>query len=411
VSNSTKKPSSGKAGSDRPKKPYPDFPLSPHASGTWQKKIRGKLHYFGRWGRIVNGKMTRLEGDGWKEALEEYKVQADDLHAGRTPRAKTGEMTVGDLCNRFFTAKTRALEAGEITTRTLTDYTATTDRLVSAFGKTRLVVDLATDDFEKLRAELAKQYGPVRLGNEIQKIRTVFKYGYESGHFDNPVRYGPTFKKPSKSVMRKHRVAAGPRLFEVDDLHRVIEAAGVPLKAMILLGINAGFGNSDVANLPQTALDLTGGWLRFPRPKTGVERRCPLWPATIEALKAALAERPEHKDDADAGLVFVTKYGNRWVRTHGPEHTVINSVQLEFGKVLRSLGIKGRKGVGFYTLRHTFRTIADATRDFPAVRLIMGHADGSIDDVYRERIDDSRLRAVTEYVREWLFGKAKTAAT
>jgi hypothetical protein len=46
------------------------------------------------------------------------------------------------------------------------EYKATTDRLVSTFGKTRLVVDLAGDDFSLLRANLAEQYGPVRLGNE-----------------------------------------------------------------------------------------------------------------------------------------------------------------------------------------------------------------------------------------------------
>src|SRR5208337_3493488 len=97
-SNRTNLPS--KPAIDRPKKPYPDFPLTPHASGTWQKKIRGKIHYFGRWAHRVNGKLERIEGDGWKEALEEYKAVADDLHSGRTPRVQSDGLTVADLCNR-----------------------------------------------------------------------------------------------------------------------------------------------------------------------------------------------------------------------------------------------------------------------------------------------------------------------
>jgi integrase len=396
VTDSNRTPRPRKA-ADRPKKPYHDFPLSPHASGAWQKKIRGKIHYFGKWAHRVNGKLVRVPGDGWEDALARYKAVADDLHAGRTPRVTADGLTVANLCNRFLTAKHHQLAAGEVTPRTFAEYKATTDRLVARFGKNRLADDLASDDFEALRAELAERYGPVRLGNEIQRVRTVFRYAAEAGLLDQPVRYGPAFKKPSAGVLRRHRAAAGERLFGADELRRLIDDAGVPLKAMILLGVNAGFGNADCGTLPLSALDLDGGWVTFPRPKTGVPRRCPLWPETVAAIRDALADRPEPKDPAAAGLVFVTRYGRPW-----SADGTSDAVTLETGKLLRRAGLH-RPGLGFYTLRHTFRTVADATRDFPAVRLVMGHADASIDAVYRERIDDARLKAVTEHVRNWLW--------
>jgi hypothetical protein len=44
---------------DRPKKPYPEFPLSPHPSGASQKKIRGKRPYFARWAhRVTSDALT-----------------------------------------------------------------------------------------------------------------------------------------------------------------------------------------------------------------------------------------------------------------------------------------------------------------------------------------------------------------
>jgi hypothetical protein len=123
----------------------------------WQKKIRGESHYFGRWGHFRNGKLERVEGDGWKEALEAYKAVADDLHAGRTPRVKGDGLTVADLTNRFLTAKLRKREAGELGMRMFAEYREITDLIVAAFGKTRLEDDLVADDFEALRATMAER--------------------------------------------------------------------------------------------------------------------------------------------------------------------------------------------------------------------------------------------------------------
>ena len=117
----------------------------------------------------------------------------------------------------------------------------------------------------------------------------------------------------------------------------------------------------------------------------------------MEALRTAAADRPKPGGYESCGLVFVTKYGNPWALRNKSE-----ALTHEFGKLLRKLNLH-RPGLGFSTLRHVFRTVADATGDFPAVRLVTGHTDHGIDDVYRERIDDERLVAVSEMVRKWLW--------
>ena len=69
-----------------------------------------------------------------------------------------------------------------------------------------------------------------------------------------------------------------------------------------------------------------------------------------------------------------------------------------------------RPGVNFYALRHTFETIGGESRDQVAVDAIMGHAPDTDDmaSVYRERISDEWLKAVTDHVRAWLFAKSKS---
>ena len=41
------------------------------------------------------------------------------------------------------------------------------------------------------------------------------------------------------------------------------------MRAMILLGINGGFGNADCGTLPLTAVDLERGLIDYPRPPRG----------------------------------------------------------------------------------------------------------------------------------------------
>src|SRR5262245_49153703 len=116
------------------RKPRPDFPLFPHATGRWAKKVGGKLRYFGK---------TAEEPAG-KAALEQWLEQKDARLAGRTPRTKRDGLQVWELCERFVQAKDDQLDAHEITQRSRDSYKATCDRIVAQFGKSRLVTDLAS---------------------------------------------------------------------------------------------------------------------------------------------------------------------------------------------------------------------------------------------------------------------------
>jgi integrase len=381
----------------KPEKPRPDFPLFAHATRRWAKKIRGKMHYFGPW-------------DDPEGALTTYLNQKDDLHAGRTPRVQREGLTVRDLVNRFLTFKRQLLDIGEIVARTFKDYHATGGRIIDVFGQSRLVSDLAADDFERLRGELAKTMGVVSLGNEIQRVRVLFKYADDAGLIDRAPRYGQGFKKPSRKALRLAKVARGKRMFEAHELRKLIDGAGPALRAILLLGINCGLGNTDIGRMPLSAVDLDRGWLDYPRTKTGIERRCPLWPETVAAIRATMEKRPESNDPNP--LAILTRRGQPWVKvvaSTDDEGTVTvrfdDCIAKETAKLLSELGL-ARPGLNFYALRHTFETIGGESKDQVAVNSIMGHVDDTMAGVYREKISDDRLKPVTDYIHAWLFPPA-----
>lgn len=368
----------------------PRFPLWMHsASGLWAKKIRGRVYYF---------------GSDREAALREYVQVRADLEAGR-PRRSWGVaggdgVTLLDLCNQFAAHKKHQARIGELSQRSLADYLASCQRLLTHFGKGILVDQIHPSDLLEYRRALADKCGVHALGNEVTRARVILRFAFEAGLIQHPVRFGE-FKRPKKSAFRRSREQIGERMFEPAELRTIIDAASLHLKAMILLGLNAGFGNADCGTLPISAIDFETGWLTFPRPKTGIARRAKLWPVTVETLTKSMDLRTEPRDPDHGHLFFITKYGRPWHQDDGKRDSALTS---EFRKLLDSLELY-RRGRSFYTLRHVFQTIADETGDETAIRVVMGHADHSMSATYRERFPDARLERVAEHVRAWLFGK------
>jgi integrase len=346
----------------KPKKPFAEFPLFPHASKQWAKKIHGKLYYFGK----------------WEDPDAAYQRYLDEWVTGRgTP---TG-VTIANLLDAFLGDKHARYQTGDMTTGSYKDFERVCDAIAAAINKHRPAETVTPEEFAELRVKLAQgpdgAYSPATLKRRLTMARMVFAYGTEE--MGLKLRFKRQLNAPSQRTIRRRERNRAKRVYSSKDIRKLVKAADPYLRAMILLGINCGFGPTDCVMLPSDALD--DGWHNYPRPKTEVDRRSRLWPETKKAL-AALKAGPR---------VF---NGRRWDR---------HIIAREFGALCDKCGVTNH---GFYSLRRTFETIATTAKvSQAAINHVMGHSENDMGSVYRQEIFDRELTECAEHVRQWYLGK------
>ena len=381
----------------KPKKPYAEFPLFAHPNGQWSKKIKGKPWYFGRWADP-------------ETALQRYLDEVDDIHAGRDPRRQgaaitSDTVTVAEMCNHFLTTMDRKREAGDVTNRHFCDYKKSCKIIVTHFGRRACASTVKAADFLAFKESFPDTWGPVSIANQIRRTCGVFRWSAEAEVIPSLPNFGPEFRKPPKLVTRRaqqeRQAEHGTLDFSAKEVRALLNGCGGYLRASVLLGINAGFGNADCGRLKTSHVDFADGWYDLPRKKTGIPRRFYMWQETRDAIFAAIRQRPIANDDVHDELCFLTLQGRPvWWETENASQC--DNISKSFLKLGRKLNIY-KPGRNFYSLRRTFETVGGNSRDQVAVNYVMGHGDNSMAAVYRQGIDDQRLIDVAEYVRQWLW--------
>jgi len=348
------------------------FPLTLHPTGQYCKKIRGKLYYF---------------GTSKKAALERYLEQAAYLHRGEAPPAQSNGslITLKALCNMYLDHQDGRVAAGEIHLRQVYDQTRLLRHFVRYIGSNRPVSEVSTFDLQGYRKKLAKEgKAPNTINHHVSAIKAMYHWALDNELIDHA---------PNLKAIKKVSASKGKKpTFSAAELNMLLSKADKQIKAMILLGLNCGFGCTDCAQLRWENLDLGNARVSFPRGKTGIARNLPLWPETVRALEA-LPRRGK--------LVFYTSRGNPWVRitrttdsSGRDKYTKDNAVSKQFCKLMKQAGIKKQKGVGFYTLRRTAATLAARSGDPFAVQKLLGHADLKMATTYVQDVSEQTDRVV-----------------
>jgi integrase len=346
-------------------KPWPNFPLTVHPNGQYSKKIRGRVHYF--------------DPDA---AVELYNKQKDHLYAGLAPPVE-GE-SVADLLNLFIEQKEQAVEIGELSQVSLNEYVCTTDIMAATLGKNRSLKGIIPNDLLRLRKALqqgkTKTLGVAAFKRRLTLARIVCKFSNDE--FGTNIRYQKPLAAPPRKLLRQRRAEIGERLFTAKQLRDLIAKADPHMKAVIYLGINAAYGPADCIGL--TTDRIVDGFATYVRSKTGVQRRCPLWPETQTAVAAI----------ADGEHVFNGRVWNRHIIAH------------QFKTLCEAVGIYKAGVTTPYTCRRTFETVAkNAEVNQSVIDRIVGHERPDMSEVYNQRVFDKQLLRCTDFVKRWLDGK------
>lgn len=377
----------------------PGFKLTRHVKG-WVAKIGGKV----RW-------LAPL--DKPQLALERYHQKMRAYQDGRDspPPVANNSYTLGALGELFVDAKFAKVQAGELKIRTYDGYERGVFKAVEHFGYGTVALNIAASGWQGYRNKLAAECDVHSVARHVGAIRALSKWALLNEHIDRPFRFGTEFNLPSQKAMRAAKEQAGDRTYSADQVKTILEHAEPVLKAMFLLSINGGVGNTDIAKLRDA--NVKADRIEFKRSKTDVPRVVPLWPETIQAIKEARAMRPAASTPDLEDRVFLTERGLPYVRDNvdgeGNLTSTTDKIATLFWKGMKTLGITR----SFYDGRRTFQTLGDRKGPPHVVRAIMGHSARGDDmsDRYRQNIPEQQLWDVVNHVRELLGVGAKRSVS
>ncbi len=198
------------------------FPLTLHPTGQYCKRIKGKLYYFG---------VDR------RKALERYLEQATYLHTGKgsKPKSTTDSLSIKTLCNLYLEHQESGVAIGEIEFHHFNDQISILRNFVKFISPNRLVSEIPTVELQNYRTKLIKMgKAAYTINNVIATIKAMYNWAMDNEVIDNI----PNLKAIKKVVIPKPEKPT----FTVVQIQKLLENTSAQMRAMILLGLNCGFG-------------------------------------------------------------------------------------------------------------------------------------------------------------------------
>jgi integrase len=252
------------------------------------------------------------------------------------------------------------------------------------------------DFLDRHKASTKAKSSVVTLWHSVKAVKRLLTWGWKHNRIE-------ALPRNLDDYARVERPKPMPKFFTVDEVKALYAQASPRSKLYILLALNGGFTQVDIATLTHSMIDWKAGIISRDRNKTGIPQSCKLWPITLTSLK-------EHSTKTKGdNLALVSEEGNPLVYdaindTTG-RHSKVDSIRSAFNRLEKKCKMKN--GRSFKAFRKTGAdTLAAQYQTAPyIVDLYLAHAADRMRQHYTATHFDELHKAT-----DWLatvFGFAK----
>ena len=309
--------------------------------------------------------------------------------------AENGNSTLQAIIGAYLELRKRELDAGSLSA---TSYASDVYRLeqfqqhCERERKTKLA-DVVTAEFlaeyrDKLLGRIAKgKVSAVSVKHILRTVKACLKWCYKQEKIDTLPRVMEDYAKVTLPQ-------PAPKFYTIEEVQSLFNAASPRTRVYILLGLNLGYTQADIATLEHGMIDWPTGIVTRNRHKTGQPQKAKLWPITSKLLQTEMTD--PHKST----LVLLGEGGNPLIvdSVNAKGNPIrVDAVRMAFNRVKAKLEIKGDSR-GFAIFRKTSaENIGKANQDSPhLVDLFLGHTQKTMAKHYANQHFDLLFKATDE---------------
>jgi len=263
------------------------------STGWWFSNIRDSSKPCGRTKHMWSKNPAEAR-KLYRENIETLVIQTAQATQAETAILHAKSWTFVELCARYYDLKQTDgcspsfLASIKRHLQHFLDWLKRKDFNPAIRGASDLTSSLLTDYRQMLAID--ESISLKTANHYIDHVRMVLLWGWNIHGIPHPPLGSIRQFSSRRNAKKEHGRKQNREALSWEELETLLSVADTTDAAVIMLGLNCGFGNMDIGTLKLCDVDMETGNICHPRPKTGVQRDFTLWPERDHQIRILVTQ-------------------------------------------------------------------------------------------------------------------------